>query len=64
MSFALAHAATAPAHSTQVFVLAHGTTALPAAAAGDLSSEAQGYVAAALADEQPLVHINHFSHAS
>ena len=62
MSFALAHAATAPAHSTQVFVLAPGTTTLPAAAAGDLSPEAQGYVAAALADEQPLVHLNHFSH--
>ena len=62
MSFALAHTATAPAHSTQVFVLANGTTALPAAAAGDLSSEAQGYVAAALSDEQPLVHLNHFSH--
>ena len=62
MSLVLSHAAAAPAHSTQVFVLPHGTTTLPAAAAGDLSAEALGYVAAALADEQPLVHLNHFSH--
>ena len=62
MSLALAHVAAAPARSTQVFILPHGTTALPAAAASDLSAEALGYVAAALADEQPLVHLNHFSH--
>ena len=62
MSLALAHAAAAPAQSTQVFILPHGTTTLPAAAAGDLSAEARQYVAAALADDQKLVHLNHFSH--
>ena len=62
MSLALAHAAAAPAQSTQVFILPHGTTTLPAAAVGDLSAEARQYVAAALADDQKLVHLNHFSH--
>ena len=62
MFLALAHAAAAPAQSTQVFILPHGTTTLPAAAAGDLPAEAQQYVAAALADDQKLVHLNHFSH--
>ena len=62
MPLALAHAATAPAHSSQVFILPHGTTALPAAAAGDLSAEAQQYIATALGDDQKLVHLNHFSH--
>ena len=62
MSLALAHAAAAPAQSTQVFILPHGTTTLPATAAGDLSAEARQYVAAALADDQKLVHLNHFSH--
>ena len=62
MFLALAHAAAAPAQSTQVFILPHGTTTLPAAAAGDLSAEARQYVAAALADDQKLVHLNHFSH--
>ena len=62
MFLALAHAAAAPAQSTQVFILPPGTTALPAAAAGDLSAEAKQYVAAALADDQKLVHVNHFSH--
>ncbi|MBD2767827.1 leucyl aminopeptidase [Hymenobacter sp. BT664] len=62
MSLALAHVATAPAHSTQVFILSPGTTTLPAGAAGDLSAPAQQYVATALADDQPLVHLNHFSH--
>ncbi len=62
MSLALAHAAAAPAKSTQVFILSNGTTSLPAEAAGDLSAEAQQYVSDALADDQKLVHLNHFSH--
>ena len=62
MSLVIAHAATAPAHATQVFILPAGTTALPAAAAGDLSAEAQRYISSALADDQKLVHLNHFSH--
>ena len=62
MSLVLAHAANAPEHASQVFILSHGTAALPAAAAGDLSAEARQYVAAALADDQKLIHLNHFSH--
>ena len=62
MSLALAHAAAAPAQSTQVFILPAGTTTLPDAAAGDLSAAARQYVSAALADDQKLVHLNHFSH--
>ena len=62
MSLALAHAAAAPAQSTQVFILSAGTTTLPDAAAGDLSAAARQYVDAALADDQKLVHLNHFSH--
>ncbi len=62
MFLALAHAATAPAQSTQVFILPAGTTTLPEAAAGDLSAAARQYVSAALADDQKLVHLNHFSH--
>jgi len=62
MSLVLAHVAAAPAHSSQVFILSHGTTALPTSAAGDLSAEAQRYVATALADDQKLIHLNHFSH--
>ena len=62
MSLTLAHAAAAPAHSTQVFILPHGTTTLPVAAAGDLSDQAREYIAAALVDDQKLVHLNHFSH--
>ena len=62
MSLALAHVAAAPAQSTQVFILSNGTTTLPTGAAGDLPAEAQAYVATALADDQQLVHLNHFSH--
>jgi leucyl aminopeptidase len=62
MSLALVHVAAAPAHSSQVFILPHGTTTLPPAAAGDLPAEAAKYVEKALADEQKLVHLNHFSH--
>ena len=62
MSLTLAHAAATPAHSTQVFILPHGTTTLPVAAAGDLSDQARKYITAALADDQKLVHLNHFSH--
>ena len=62
MSLALAHVAAAPAQSTQVFILPNGTTTLPTGAAGDLPAEAQAYVATALADDQKLVHLNHFSH--
>lgn len=62
MSLALAHVAAAPAQSTQVFILPHGTTTLPAAAAGDLPTAAAHYVEKALADDQKLVHLNHFSH--
>jgi len=62
MSLALAHAAAAPAHSSQIFILPHGTATLPATATGDLSAEAQQYVATALADDKKLVHLNHFSH--
>ncbi|MDB5236622.1 MAG: peptidase [Hymenobacter sp.] len=62
MSLVLAHTAAAPAHSTQVFILAHGATTLPAQAVGDLPAAAQQYVSSALADEQKLVTLNHFSH--
>lgn len=62
MSLALAHVAAAPAQSTQVFILPHGTTALPAAATGDLPAAATSYVEKALANDQKLVHLNHFSH--
>ena len=58
----LAHAAAAPAQSNQVFLLPHGTTALPEAAAGDLPAAARAYAETALADHQRLVHLNHFSH--
>ena len=62
MFLALAHAAAAPAQSTQVFILPAGTTTLPKAAAGDLPTAALQYVEAALANNQKLVHLNHFSH--
>jgi leucyl aminopeptidase len=62
MALTLAHAATAPAQSTQVFVLPLGTTTLPEAATTDLPAEARRYVEAALADEQKLISLNHFSH--
>ena len=62
MSLVLAHTAAAPAQSTQVFILPHGTTALSDAAAGDLSASARHYADAALADDHKLVHLNHFSH--
>jgi leucyl aminopeptidase len=62
MSLALAYAAAAPAQSTQVFILPAGTTTLPDTAVGDLSAAARQYVSAALADDQKLVHLNHFSH--
>lgn len=62
MFLALAHAAAAPAQSTQVFILPTGTTTLPKAAAGDLPTAALQYVEAALANDQKLVHLNHFSH--
>jgi len=62
MSLTLAHAATVPAQSTQVFVLPLGTTTLPEAAATDLPAEARHYVEAALADDQKFVSLNHFSH--
>ena len=62
MSLALAHAAVAPAQSTQVFILPAGTTTLPEAAADDLSAAARQYVNTALAGDQKLVHLNHFSH--
>ena len=58
----LAHAAAAPTAATQVFLLPHGTTALPKAAAGDLPIAARTYVETALAHDQKLVHLNHFSH--
>jgi leucyl aminopeptidase len=62
MSLTLAHAATVPAQSTQVFVLPLGTTTLPEAAATDLPAEARHYVEAALADDQKFISLNHFSH--
>ena len=62
MFLALAHAAAAPAQSTQGFILPAGTTTLPTAAAGDLPTEAARYVEHALANDQKLVHLNHFSH--
>ena len=62
MSLTLAHAAAAPASTTQVFLLPLGTTALPPAAAGDLPPAARSYVETALADEQKFVVLNHFSH--
>ena len=61
MSLTLAHAAAAPARSTQVFILPPGTTALPPAAT-DLPAEARAYVDTALADEQKFISLNHFSH--
>ena len=62
MSLTLAHAATAPAQSTQVFILPLAATALPEAAATDLPPAARTYVEAALADQQTFVALNHFSH--
>ena len=62
MSLTLAHAAAAPAQSNQVYILPAGTTTLPEAAVGDLSAGARHYVETALADDQKLVHLNHFSH--
>lgn len=62
MALKLAHAAAAPAQSTQVFVLPLGTTTLPEAAVTDLPDEARRYVNTALADEQKLISLNHFSH--
>ena len=62
MSLALAHVAAAPAHASQVFILPHGTTSLPKLAGGDLPAEATSYVEKALAEDQKLVHLNHFSH--
>ena len=62
MSLTLAHAAAAPARSTQVVILPLGTTALPPAAATDLPAAAHAYVDTALADEQKLITLNHFSH--
>ena len=62
MSLTLAHATTAPAQSTQVFVLPLGATALPDAATTDLPAEARAYVDKALAAGQKFVALNHFSH--
>jgi len=62
MSLTLAHAATAPAHATQVFILPLGTTTLPEAATTDLPAAARQYVEAALAADQKFVSLNHFSH--
>ena len=62
MSLILAHAAAAPAQSNQVYILPAGSTTLPEAAVGDLSAGARHYVETALADDQKLVHLNHFSH--
>jgi leucyl aminopeptidase len=62
MSLVLAHVAAAPAGSTQVFILPHGTTTLPAPAAGDLPAAAREYVEKALTDDQKLIQLNHFSH--
>ncbi|MGI4763174.1 MAG: leucyl aminopeptidase family protein [Janthinobacterium lividum] len=62
MSLTLAHTATAPAQASQVFILPLGTTTLPEAATTDLPAAARQYVEAALAGEQKLVSLNHFSH--
>jgi len=62
MSLTLTHAATAPAAATQVFILPTGTLSLPDSAATDLPEAARAYVAAALADDQKFVTLNHFSH--
>ena len=62
MFLILAHAAAAPAQSNQVYILPAGSTTLPEAAVGDLSAGARHYVETALADDQKLVHLNHFSH--
>jgi leucyl aminopeptidase len=62
MSLTLAHATTAPAQATQVFVLPLGATALPAPATTDLPAEARTYVDSALAAGQKFVVLNHFSH--
>ena len=62
MSLTLAHAATVPAQSTQVFILPLGTTTLPEAAATDLPAAARAYVEQALAADQKFIILNHFSH--
>lgn len=62
MSLHLAHVAAAPAHASQVFILPHGTSSLPQPAAGDLPAAAISYVEKALAADQKLVQLNHFSH--
>ena len=62
MPLTLAHAAAAPARSTQVFILPLGTTALPPLAAPDLPAEARAYVETALAADQKFISLNHFSH--
>ncbi len=62
MPLALAHAAAAPAASSQVFILPAGAAVLPAAAADGLPAEARHYAEAALAAEQTLVNVNLFGH--
>ena len=62
MPLTLAHATTAPAHATQIFLLPAATTALPDAAAGDLPAAARQYVDDALAADEKLFSVNHFSH--
>ncbi len=62
MSLVLAHVAAAPAHASLVFILPHGASSLPRQAGNDLPAEAIQYVEKALADDQKLVHLNHFSH--
>ncbi len=62
MPLQLAHAAVAPAHSSQVFILPAGTTTLPPAAATDLPAAGRTYVETALAHEAKLVTLNHYSH--
>ena len=60
MSLILAHAATAPAVSSRIFILDAGTPTLPAEAAAGLPAEAVAYAEAALATEQTLVAVNLF----
>lgn len=58
----LSYAASTPAGASQVFILPARSAELPAAAAADLAEAARRYVETALAQEQKLVQLNHFSH--
>ncbi|MBC8084402.1 MAG: peptidase M17 [Hymenobacter sp.] len=62
MSLDLTHAADFPSNADAVFILPAGTTELPVAAAADLPEAARRYVAAQLATDAELIHLNQYSH--